>query len=45
MPISDVEFKKALDNGDIAISPFDPTMLQPASYDLKVGKQAATVLI
>ncbi len=43
MPISDVEFQKALDNGDIAITPFDPDMLQPASYDLKVGKEAATV--
>ena len=44
MPVSDVEFKQALDNGDIEISPFDPKMLQPASYDLKVGKHAATVV-
>lgn len=43
MPISDVQIQEALENGEVAITPFDPEMLQPASYDLKVGKHAATV--
>ena len=43
MPVSDVQIKQALEAGEIVISPFDPEMLQPASYDLKVGKHAATV--
>ncbi len=43
MPVSDVQIIEAMEQGDIAINPFDPEMLQPASYDLKVGKYAATV--
>ena len=43
MPVSDVQIRQALEAGEIGISPFDPEMLQPASYDLKVGKYAATV--
>src|SRR5690349_12969370 len=43
MLMSDVQIQQALDSGDISITPFDPKMLQPASYDLKVGKNAATV--
>jgi deoxycytidine triphosphate deaminase len=45
MPLSDVEIQEALDNGEIGITPFDEKMLQPASYDLKIGKLAATVPI
>ena len=29
-------------NGEISISPFDPAAVEPASYDLRVGSQAAT---
>lgn len=43
MPMSDVEIREALANREVSITPFDPKMLQPASYDLKVGKLAATV--
>ena len=43
MLMSDVQIKQALDLGEIAITPFDPKMLQPASYDLRVGKNVATV--
>lgn len=43
MALSDVEILEALDSGEIAITPFDEDMLQPASYDLKIGKLAATV--
>jgi len=43
MAMSDVEILRALKDGGISISPYDEQMLQPASYDLKVGKVAATV--
>jgi len=43
MPLSDIEIQDARRQGDISITPFDEKMLQPASYDLKVGRQAATV--
>jgi deoxycytidine triphosphate deaminase len=43
MLMSDVQIQEALDLDEIAITPFDPKMLQPASYDLKVGKNVATV--
>ena len=43
MPISDIEIQEALRIGDVSITPFDENMLQPASYDLKVGKHAASV--
>jgi dCTP deaminase len=43
MPISDVQIEEALQKQEIAITVFDPDMLQPASYDLKAGKFAATV--
>lgn len=41
--ISDVEIRAAIDRGEVSITPFDVKMLQPASYDLKVGKHAATL--
>ncbi len=42
MPVSNVQILRAIRQGEIAIDPFDPEMLQPASYDLKVGRHAAT---
>jgi dCTP deaminase len=43
MPLSDVEIRECMASGDLQITPFDEEMLQPASYDLKLGKNAATV--
>lgn len=43
MPLSNVEILEELDAGNISITPFDRAMLQPASYDMKIGKVAATV--
>ncbi|HKN71417.1 MAG TPA: dCTP deaminase [Terriglobales bacterium] len=42
MPLSDVEIRREIKGGKFRIAPFDDEMLQPASYDLKVGKFAAT---
>lgn len=44
MPLSNVEIQEELDAGNVSITPFDIEMLQPASYDMKIGKVAATVL-
>jgi len=41
MLMSDVQITEALDDGGLSITPFDHEMLQPASYDLKVGRAAA----
>src|SRR5690606_22438382 len=35
--LSDATIRELHDAGDIAISPWDPTMVQPASYDLRLG--------
>jgi len=43
MPLSNVEIQGELQAGNISITPFDRAMLQPASYDMKVGKVAATI--
>ena len=43
MPLSNVEIRDELDAGNISITPFDPEMLQPASYDMRIGRIAATV--
>jgi dCTP deaminase len=43
MILSDTEILEAIDSKELGISPFDENMLQPASYDLKVGENAATV--
>jgi dCTP deaminase len=43
MPLSNVEIKRELQAGTLEITPFDEDMLQPASYDMKIGKNAATV--
>lgn len=43
MPLSNVEIRSELDAGNVHITPYDEAMLQPASYDMKIGKVAATV--
>lgn len=37
MILSDRTIKKRLQTGEIKIEPFDPAMLQPASYDVTLG--------
>ncbi|MFH1769065.1 MAG: thymidylate synthase [Parcubacteria group bacterium] len=39
MFLSDIDIKKALENGDITISDFDESRLQPASYDVLLGNK------
>jgi dCTP deaminase len=41
MILSDGQIKEACEEGDILITPFDERQIQPASYDLRVGSQAA----
>jgi dCTP deaminase len=41
MILSDVEIRREIERGGMEISPFDEAMLQPASYDLKIGKDVA----
>lgn len=43
MILSDVEILSEIRSGAILITPFDEEMLQPASYDLKIGKDVAVV--
>lgn len=43
MILSDTEIVKEIRAGNLDISPFDNEMVQPASYDLKIGKDAATI--
>jgi dCTP deaminase len=43
MPLSDTEIRAAVEAGDVSIAPFDEDLLQPASYDLRIGRNAATV--
>jgi dCTP deaminase len=43
MFMSDVQITQAIHEGGIRITPYDDKMLQPASYDLKIGRNAATV--
>lgn len=38
MILSDRDIKRALENGDISVSPYDEKNLQPASYDLHLDK-------
>ena len=37
---SDGQIKEAYEDGEILINPFDEKQIQPASYDLRVGKEA-----
>jgi dCTP deaminase len=39
MFLSDVDIKKAVDNGEITLSDFDEKRLQPASYDILLGER------
>jgi dCTP deaminase len=43
VPLSNVEIRRELQAGHLAITPFEEAMLQPASYDMRIGKTAATV--
>ena len=42
MILTDKKIKEALSNGDIKIDPFIDSQVEPASYDLRVGKHGAT---
>jgi dCTP deaminase len=42
MILTDAEIRKAIVDGDIAITPFDDNQVQPASVDLRVGDEGAT---
>lgn len=42
MLVSDTGIREAIRLRDIVIDPFDDSMLQPASYDLEIGKLGAT---
>ena len=37
MYLSDRDIRTSLENGDISISDFDQSRLQPASYDIRLG--------
>jgi dCTP deaminase len=39
MFLSDVDIKRAIDNGEIVLKPFSPSKLQPASYDILLGNK------
>jgi dCTP deaminase len=39
--LSDLSICEAVDKGEIEIAPFDPAQLNPASYDLRLGSDAA----
>jgi dCTP deaminase len=43
MILSDIEIRREVSAHNIVISPFDPEHIEPASYDLRVGKDAATI--
>jgi len=42
MILSDIQIKEMIEKGEIKINPFEPSNVEPASYDLRVGKQGAT---
>lgn len=39
MFLSDVDIEKAVKAGDIVLKPFDPSRMQPASYDIQLGNK------
>ena len=39
MFLSDVDIRKAVENGEIVLKPFDSKRLQPASYDILLGNK------
>ena len=40
--LTDSEIKKSIAAGEFALEPFEPSSLQPASYDFRVGETAFT---
>lgn len=42
MILTDRQIREAVKSGDIVIEPFDESQVQPATYDVRVGIQAAT---
>lgn len=40
MLMTDREIKQAIDNGELKIEDFEPTCLQPCSYDMRIGRWA-----
>lgn len=40
--LSDVGIRKAIEAGDIKMDPFDPSMIQPASIDVRLGERFRT---
>ncbi len=42
MILTDRQIKEAVQAGEIMIEPFDPSQVQPASIDLRVGEEGAT---
>ncbi len=42
MILTDCQIREAVESGDIGIEPFEEKLLQPASYDFRVGRQGAT---
>jgi dCTP deaminase len=43
MYLSDRDIRTAIDSSDISISGFDPSRLQPASYDIRLGDRFLVV--
>ena len=43
MLLSNIEIQREVDEGLLVIEPFDKKYLELASYDLRVGKEAATI--
>ena len=37
--VSDSEIKRMVKDGELKIEPFDESQVNPASYDLKIGKK------
>ena len=42
MILSNNQIKETIDKGNIQITPFEYSQIEPASYDLRIGKQGAT---
>lgn len=42
MLLSDVDIERAIETGDLGITPFEPSMLQPASVELRLGDEFVT---
>lgn len=42
MLLSDIDIEGSIDSGDITITPYDRSLLQPASIDVRLGKRFRT---